>query len=80
MQYNIITIKIICFIIFINIIYNNKKDATTFTGYSIQTKYVSQSANNSRQAIRKIQLAVVLQGLQQQGHSKQRLIKMEQLV
>lgn len=42
MQSNIITIKIICFIIFINIIYNNKKDATTFTGYSISTKYISQ--------------------------------------
>ena len=45
MQSNIITIKIICFIIFINIICNNKKDATTFTGYSIQTKYTSQSTN-----------------------------------
>ena len=45
MQSNIITIKIICFIIFINIICYNKKDATTFTGYSIQTKYTSQSTN-----------------------------------
>ena len=52
MQSNISTIKIICFIIFINIICNNKKDATTFTGYSILTKYTLQSTNNSCRAIR----------------------------